>query len=160
MFARQAPAERAWVDLDHIVSGGLYFFESRCAKSEIRLVRELAGDLPRFLGDPAQMNQVLVNLVVNAIQAMPDGGTLRIRTGREEGAVLLVVEDTGVGMGENVQRRIFLPFFTTKDVREGTGLGLSVVHGIVTAHGGTIEVRSAPGEGSRFEIRIPVEERP
>ena len=159
LFARQAPAERAWVDLDRVVSEGLYFFESRCAKSEIQVVRELAGDLPRFRGDPAQMNQVLINLVVNAIQAMPDGGTLRIGTHREKATAVLFVEDSGGGMSEGVQQRIFMPFFTTKDVQEGTGLGLSVVHGIVAAHGGAIEVQSVVGQGSRFEIRIPAEER-
>ena len=102
------------------------------------------------------MNQVLVNLVVNAIQAMPQGGTLTVETRAEGGRALLAVEDTGAGMEEEVKKQIFIPFFTTKDVNEGTGLGLPVVHGIVTSHRGAIKVRTHKGRGSRFEIRLPM----
>jgi len=94
--------------------------------------------------------------VLNAIQAMPTGGMLKIATRTAGSHVVLTVEDNGIGMDQEVLKRIFVPFFTTKDVHEGTGLGLPVVHGIVTSHGGTIAVRSAPGRGSRFEIRLPV----
>jgi len=99
-----------------------------------------------------------VNLVVNAIQAMPDGGRLTITTHHSGSAALLRVEDTGLGMSGEVRKRIFLPFFTTKDINEGTGLGLAVAHGIVSAHGGTISVKSRPGQGSCFEVEIPVQE--
>jgi two-component system NtrC family sensor kinase len=112
--------------------------------------------LPMITADPAQLKQVLVNLVVNAVQAMPDGGTLIVSTRASDSCVLLTVVDTGVGMSEDVREKILLPFFTTKDVNEGTGLGLAVVHGIVTSHGGSIKVESQPGHGTRLEIRLPV----
>ena len=94
-------------------------------------------------------------MAVNAIQEMPGGGRLTITTRADEEYGVLIVEDTGTGMTDEVRKQIFLPFFTTKDVGKGTGLGLAVVHGIVTAHGGSISVDSEAGRGSRFEIRLP-----
>jgi signal transduction histidine kinase len=96
-----------------------------------------------------------MNLIVNALQAMPQGGDLRIQTLCEENQVLLVVEDTGIGMSDEVLEKIFTPFFTTKEVGEGTGLGLPVVHGIITSHGGSVRVKSKVSQGTRFEIRLP-----
>jgi len=122
-------------------------------------VQCLSSDLPEITADPSQIRQVLINLAVNAIQAMPNSGTLTIGTQAENDRVILTVQDTGVGMTRDVLRQLFIPFFTTKDVHEGTGLGLPVVHGIVTSHGGKIHVESAPGEGARFEIRFPVPDR-
>jgi len=157
VFARQMPPKKVPVDLNQVVEDGFYFLEARCVKAGIEVARDLARDLPQITADPAQLKQVLVNLVVNAVQAMPDGGTLTVGTQADDGTVSLVVRDTGVGMSPEIQERIFLPFFTTKDVDEGTGIGLAVVHGIVTAHGGSIEVQSQPGAGTRFEIRLPVD---
>jgi signal transduction histidine kinase len=156
IFARQMPPKRARIDLNQVVEEGLYFFEARCAKSGIELVRLLSPDIPEITGDQAQLNQVLVNLMVNSIQAMPDGGKLTIQTYAGDEYVSLVVEDTGIGMSEDVIKKIFIPFFTTKDVNEGTGLGLAVVHGIVTLHKGSIKVESKVGQGTRFEIQLPV----
>ena len=148
------------VDVNQIVTDGLTFLESRCAGQQIELVRELDADLPPLTADPFQLNQVLVNLVVNAIQAMPVGGRLTIRTSRRGEWIAVTVEDTGIGMSDEVRGRIFLPFFTTKEVDQGTGLGLSVVHGIVAAHGGEIAVESSPGAGSRFTISLPTDGAP
>ncbi|NLI74935.1 MAG: PAS domain-containing sensor histidine kinase [Candidatus Riflebacteria bacterium] len=159
-FSRQMPVHMAETDFNRIVEEGLYFLESRCAKEGIEIVRELGANLPPVFGDPSQLNQVLVNLIVNAIQAMPGGGRLTVRTDRRGGMVRLAIEDTGVGMDEEVRGMIFTPFFTTKEVGMGTGLGLSVVHGIVTSHGGAIQVESQPGKGARFEILLPALERP
>ncbi len=156
VFARQVPARKALVDVNQVVEEGLYFLEARCAKAGTRVVRELAPELPNIRADAAQLKQVLVNLVVNAIQAMPQGGTLTIGTRTDAGAVLLTVQDTGTGISPEVVPKIFLPFFTTKEVSEGTGLGLAVVHGIVAAHGGTIDVQTEPGHGARFTIRLPL----
>jgi signal transduction histidine kinase len=156
VFTRQVPQMQADVDLNKIISEELYFFESQCAKQGIKLVRSLQPNLAPLNGDPAQLNQVLVNLVVNAIQAMPNGGTLTISTVSDQAHMRLLVEDTGVGMNEETKKKIFIPFFTTKEVGKGTGLGLSVVHGIVTSHGGQIRVESQPGRGSRFEVSFPI----
>jgi two-component system NtrC family sensor kinase len=154
-FARQLPPAKVPVDLNDVVNESLYLFEARCAKSGIELVRDLAPNLPEITIDPGQMNQVLVNLVVNAIQAMPKGGSLSVKTRETEEGGCLIVEDTGLGMSEESKKQIFLPFFTTKDINEGTGLGLAVVHGIVSSHGGRITVKTREGEGTRFAIHLP-----
>jgi two-component system, NtrC family, sensor kinase len=150
------PPSMASLDLNQIVNDGLYFLESRCAKADIELLRILDSELPVIRADATQLHQVLINLVVNAIQAMPSGGKLTIRTTRQREHVQLTVSDTGVGMSDDVQKNIFTPFFTTKDVDEGTGLGLAVVHGIVTAHGGSIRVQSKLGHGATFDVELPI----
>ncbi|MFH0980783.1 MAG: ATP-binding protein [Planctomycetota bacterium] len=155
VFARQVPARKAQLNLNQVVEEGLYFLEARCAKGGIQVVRDLSPDMPDIHADPAQLKQVLVNLVVNAVQAMPVGGTLTVGTQARGSTVSVVVQDTGIGMSEEIRAKIFLPFFTTKDVSEGTGLGLAVVHGIVVSHGGSIDVHSRPGQGTRFEVRLP-----
>lgn len=94
----------------------------------------------------------MINLAVNAMQAMPDGGVLTLSTKEVQGNISFSVSDTGIGMTKDVMAKIFMPFYTTKDIDQGTGLGLSVVHGIVTSHNGTIDVQSEPGEGSRFTV--------
>ncbi|MFB3885208.1 MAG: ATP-binding protein [Thermodesulfobacteriota bacterium] len=156
IFARKLPPRKTRVNLNQLVDEGIQFFESRCAKDGIEVVRSLSPDLPEIDADPAQLNQVLVNLIVNALQAMPTKGRLTIQTLTGKEMVSLIVEDTGIGMSEEVRKQIFTPFFTTKDVGQGTGLGLPVVHGIVTSHGGSIKVESKPNQGSRFAIQLPV----
>jgi signal transduction histidine kinase len=156
VFSRQMPLQKTRVNLNQVVEEGLNFLESRCAKAGIELVRSLEPDLPEISADPSQLQQVLVNLVVNAIQASPSGGKLTIKTHRGPGYVALAVSDMGTGMTEEVKSKIFTPFFTTKDVDQGTGLGLAVVHGIVTSHRGVIHVHSEVGRGSRFEVQLPV----
>lgn len=158
VFARQTPQQKAAVNLSQVVEEGLYFLESRCAKAGIKLIKSLANDLPDITADKSQLYQVLVNLVVNAIQAMPEGGTIAIKTSRQDRSILLSVSDTGVGIEEDILDKIFVPFFTTKDIDEGTGLGLAVVHGIVTAHKGAVSVTSTLGEGTKFTVSIPVDD--
>jgi two-component system NtrC family sensor kinase len=160
LFARRMPPKKTQVNLNRLVEEGLYFLESRCAKEGIELKRSLSPDLPEITADPGQMTQVLVNLVVNAIQAMPQGGRLTVQTLAGKGYVSLIVEDTGIGMSEEVMKNLFVPFFTTKELDQGTGLGLPVVHGIVTSHGGSIRVDSQPGSGSRFEVKLPLSGAP
>jgi signal transduction histidine kinase len=155
IFARQMPPQIAKVNLNKIVQEGLSFFEDRCEKAGINLIRIMSPDIPDIIGDAAQLKQVLVNLVVNSLQSMPNGGKLTIQTSANIQYVLLIVEDTGSGIGADIIEKIFLPFFTTKDVNEGTGLGLAVVHGIVTAHKGIIEVESAENQGTKFKIHLP-----
>jgi len=154
LFARQTPPKKHPVNINAVVNEGMYFLESRCVRAGIELSHKLAPDLPEIVADPSQLYQALINLVVNAVQAMPNGGRLIVRTRYDRESVSLLVEDTGIGMDEEVRKKVLLPFFTTKDVNEGTGLGLAVVHGIVTSHGGRIEIRSRVGRGSTFEIKL------
>lgn len=156
LFARQMPPQKTRARLNQIVEEGLYFLESRCEKEGIKVVRQLSDGIPEITADPAQLTQVLVNLVVNALQAMPNGGKLTVKTDVSDDHVILSIKDTGVGMNDKALKQIFLPFYTTKNVGQGTGLGLPVVHGIVTSHGGTIHVESQEGFGATFEIKLPV----
>jgi len=156
LFARQMPRKEDNINLNRVINDALYLFDARCRKNRIELLCFLDENLPEINGDFSQMTQVLVNLVVNSVQAMPEGGTLTIKTSSFKDSVSLVVEDTGTGMTDEVRRQIFNPFFTTKDIDQGTGLGLSVVHGIVTSHKGRINVKSEAGKGSMFEILLPV----
>jgi two-component system NtrC family sensor kinase len=114
------------------------------------------GELPQVECMPSQLNQVVMNLLMNAAQAIPDRGTITIRTRLDGDHVTIAVEDTGAGMAADVQAKIFDPFFTTKPVGKGTGLGLSVSYGIIEKHGGKITVESEPGVGSRFTVRLPI----
>ncbi len=156
LFARQTPPRTGRISVNAIVRDGMFFLQAQCARAGIEVERRLDDAIPEIVADSAQIHQVLVNLVVNAIQAMPDGGALLLETRTDHGEVVLAVQDSGVGMTQDVASRIFYPFFTTKDIDQGTGLGLAVVHGIVTAHQGTIEVDTSPGEGTRFEVRLPI----
>ncbi|MDR2549798.1 MAG: hypothetical protein LBD10_06345 [Desulfobulbus sp.] len=157
LFSSPLPQQRCQTDLNRVLAEGMSFIEPRFAKGPVRFESHFAPDLLPILADSSQLTQVLVNLVVNAIHAMPDGGVLTLRTAAaSDGWVQMIVEDTGIGMDSSTVEQIFLPFFTTKDVDHGTGLGLSVVHGIVAAHDGTIEVRSTVGQGSAFVIAFPV----
>jgi signal transduction histidine kinase len=155
IFSRQSPSKKVLVNLNQIVEEGKHFLKAQCGSAGITIDLSLFPDLPDIFADPAQLNQVLVNLGVNAIQAMPEGGKLKIQTRELADSIMLAIEDTGAGMDAETIKQIFVPFFTTKDVDQGTGLGLSVTHGIVTAHDGKIEVKSKKGHGTRFEIRFP-----
>jgi len=114
------------------------------------------GELPMVECLPTQLNQVFMNLLVNAGQALPDRGTITLRTGRNDSQVWIEVSDSGVGMSPETVQRIFDPFYTTKPVGQGTGLGLSVSYAIVKKHNGHIEVESTPGSGSTFRIVLPI----
>ncbi len=156
LFSRQSRPQETETNLNAIVEEWLDFIEFRCAKNNINVSLDLAPELPTILGDPAQLNQVLVNLVINAIHAMTDGGRLTIRTGIKDNQIFLLVQDTGTGIAPEIRDKIFLPFFTTKEVDQGTGLGLPVVYGIVQEHGGTVLVQSKQGKGATFEVRLPI----
>jgi nitrogen-specific signal transduction histidine kinase/CheY-like chemotaxis protein len=166
-FSSQQAMEPRMVNLNDLVSN-LRALLGRIIGEDVELVAELRPGLGCVRADPGQLEQVIVNLAINARDAMPSGGALRIETdevvleepkgplGPAAGAyVLLRVSDTGVGMSAELQKRIFEPFFTTKPVGQGTGLGLSTVYGIVQQHAGTIEIESAPGAGSRFVVYLP-----
>ncbi|HOB70328.1 MAG TPA: ATP-binding protein, partial [bacterium] len=156
LFSRQMPPDKVLFNINERIDDGLYLLENRIKKSSIILKKELQPDLPLIKIDPSQFHQVLVNLVVNAIQAMPEGGTLTIKTENLINNISLTVRDTGIGMTEEQKGKIFIPFYTTKGINEGTGLGLPVVLGIVQSHGGSISVESKPGKGSAFTVKFPV----
>ena len=126
-------------------------------KYKAEIVREL-GDIPPVECVPAQINQVFMNLLVNAAQAIEQQGKIFVRSGTENQQVWFEIEDTGQGMSEEVRNRIFEPFFTTKPVGKGTGLGLSISYDIIVKkHGGSLDVRSTPGQGTCFRISLPLE---
>ena len=105
---------------------------------------------------PSQLNQVLMNLLVNAAQAIPERGEITVRTRRVDDRVCIEISDTGTGIPQELMNRIFDPFFTTKPVGTGTGLGLSIAHGIIRKHKGRIDVRSEPGKGTSFQVYLPI----
>ncbi|MDD4309095.1 MAG: ATP-binding protein, partial [Candidatus Cloacimonetes bacterium] len=156
LFSRQVPPKMVPIDINRLIEDGFYFLENRCEKQGIQILRQLEPNLPSVIADPGQMHQVLVNLSVNAMQAMPEGGLITINTRLNTGNVEISIVDTGVGMDTETLNKIFIPFFTTKDIDQGTGLGLSVVHGIISAHNADITVRSEPGKGSEFKIIMKV----
>ncbi|WP_025410989.1 PAS domain-containing hybrid sensor histidine kinase/response regulator [Gemmatirosa kalamazoonensis] len=154
-FSRRQPFAPRELDLNDVVQGAESLLR-RVLGENIELVTRLADGLPAIVADRGQLEQVLLNLVVNARDAMPDGGRLEIATfAAADGGVTLRVRDSGVGMSAETQSRIFEPFFTTKEPGKGTGLGLSTVYGVVGRLGGRIMVESAPGRGATFTIQVP-----
>ena len=157
VFASGPPVAKGSVSVEAAAANALSLLGNRCTRAGVKPALRVAPDLPRISGDAGQVEQVIVNLCSNAIQAMPRGGNLHVGLERSGDSLILTVEDNGVGMTEEVQRRLFTPFFTTKEVGEGSGLGLSVVHGIVTAHGGTVHISSSPGVGTTVTVTLPAE---
>ena len=160
-FTRRQPLRLRVLDLNRVV-GGLASMMHRLLGEDIRLEARLMPGLWRVKADPSQLEQVLVNLMVNAREAMPAGGRVTIETlnrpaaaGAGGDAVELAIADDGPGIAPEIRDKLFEPFFTTKEDRGGSGLGLATVYGIVTGAGGTVEVTSEPGEGARFLIRLP-----
>jgi two-component system NtrC family sensor kinase len=158
-FSRQGERARIRASLNEVVNDVIALTRHLIQTNNVNLTLQLAENLPWVLIDHNQMKQVLLNLIHNALQAMPKGGEMSVGTGtasREEGGwVVMWVKDSGVGISPADQNRVFEPFFTTKGDRGGTGLGLSVTYGIVSDHGGTIEIASEPNQGSTFTVWLP-----
>jgi signal transduction histidine kinase len=129
-------------------------------KAHVAVETNFSAAAARVLGNSGQLQQVLLNLVLNARDAMLDGGHLTIQTREQDGSAVITVRDTGIGMTAEQTRRIFDPFFTTKGPKKGTGLGLAVSYGIIKEHSGTITVESQPGAGSTFSVEIPLAAKP
>jgi signal transduction histidine kinase len=162
-FSRQRPLERRRLNLNETVKQALSLIEREFKYSNIAVEFKLAGDLPNVYADLDQMQQVAINLMTNARDAMPNGGCLVLRTRKAEavfegeaGAVEFRVEDTGRGIDPEAADKLFEPFFTTKPVGEGTGLGLSICKGIVESHEGAIWAENMPDGGAAFIIRLPL----
>jgi len=158
-FARQSESTRARASLNNVIEDVVALSRHLIHTSAVELSLDLEEELPWTSVDVNQMKQVLLNLVHNALQAMPDGGEMEIKTEtasrHHRDWVVVSVRDTGVGIPQLEQARIFEPFYTTKGNQGGTGLGLSVTYGIVTDHGGQIDVESQPGAGSKFTVWLP-----
>jgi two-component system NtrC family sensor kinase len=157
-YARQGSAEFRPAALHALVERALQLVAHHIELRGVTTERELALEDDRVLCDPEQIEQALLALLVNAVEAMGEGGRLRVRTwsdAAEPDRVRLSVSDTGVGMAPEVRSRIFDPFFSTKHEAKGVGLGLAVVYGIVQRHEGRIEVESQPGRGATFIITLP-----
>lgn len=164
-MARDEPAIRVTVDLGELIAEALNLLSFQLAAENIEVIEELAPELPPISGDPDQLNQVVVNLLMNAIQAMEGSDRpkrLILRSARLSAnqEVLLEIADSGPGIPESMQKRIFDPFFTTKRIGSGSGIGLSLCHAIVTAHGGTISVQNGKEGGACFRVRLPAAARP
>jgi two-component system, cell cycle sensor histidine kinase and response regulator CckA len=153
-FSRRQVLQPRVLDLNRLVAG-LSTMLQRLIGEDIDLRLSLGTDLGRVHADPGQMEQVLMNLVVNARDAMPRGGELTVVTERENGVVRAEVCDTGVGIAPDHLTKIFDPFFTTKAKSRGTGLGLAVTYGIIREHSGNVVVESQPGRGSTFRLEFP-----
>jgi signal transduction histidine kinase len=157
-FSRMAEPKREHIDVNGIVEDTILFTEHHLTKfRNISLTIDKAGNLPKILADKVHVQQALVNIIMNAAQAMPEGGPLTIRTGRTNGDYAWIsVTDKGVGIEAGDLEKVFQSFFTTKAKGEGTGLGLSLTKKLVEANGGKIEVESVKGEGSTFRLLFPI----
>ncbi|HPC84181.1 MAG TPA: ATP-binding protein [Thermoanaerobaculaceae bacterium] len=158
LFARKSGTRFEPTDLNELARRCLFLLKHKMDLAQVQAQTQLDAELPPVVVDPAQIEQALLALAINAIEAMPGGGTLSVRTRPLEGGGAVVeVADTGVGMDEEVRKQIFEPFFTTKGEGEGRGLGLglAVVYGIVHRHGGEIEVASEPARGTTFTLKLP-----
>ncbi|QQS41787.1 MAG: HAMP domain-containing protein [Acidobacteriota bacterium] len=156
-FARARPAARALIDVNDVVQTGLRLagFDKQFQKLDISTFLDPA--LPKIMADSDQLQQVFLNLLLNARDAMPDGGRLSVQSRKAGGNVEVSIGDSGPGIGKDDLKKIFDPFYTTKSSGRGTGLGLAVCYGIVTAHGGSIEADSS-SEGTRFAVTLPIGE--
>jgi two-component system NtrC family sensor kinase len=153
-FARKRDLELVEVDVNDVVKEVAPLVEAGAKSSGVTLRADF-GELPKTIGDPNQLKQVVINIVTNALSAMTAGGALSIRTSRLGEYIVMDFADTGPGIPKTVLPHIFEPFFTTKK-EKGTGLGLSISYRIIQDHGGRIDVESREGEGATFSIRLPV----
>jgi signal transduction histidine kinase len=157
--ARPRPPSRVSTDLSKLIRSTLDLLRYHVERAGVR-IDEHYDDLPELELDQGAIQQALLHVLTNAIQAMPDGGVLRIDARRERHEAILLIADTGVGMTDDVRRQAFMPFYTTRDPASGSGLGLAVSLNLVTGHGGTLELASTPGAGTTVEMRLPIAAEP
>jgi PAS domain S-box-containing protein len=154
-FSRTSATEVVDIDVNRVVEETLSLVAHPLKTSQIQVVRQLGEMLPAVRGSANKLQQVFLNLFLNARDAMPGGGMLEVRTTAHNGSVEVEIVDTGAGIAREHIHRIFDPFFTTKASGRGTGLGLSVSYGIIKEHSGKIDVRSTPGKGTSFHVELP-----
>ncbi len=154
-FARTSSGKRAELHVDQLIHGVLLLVRKEVEKRGIELVSEIAPGLPTVSGEITELEQVFINLIINAMDATPRGGRIRIVAEQIDSRVQIRVEDNGAGIPEEILTKIFDPFFTTKDVGVGTGLGLAITYRLVEDHGGAIHVASMTGQGTTFTVNLP-----
>lgn len=154
-FARVRPPTRLETNLHTLLDESLKLVEHQASLQSIQVVRQYQEDLPSILADPHQLKQVFVNVIVNAVQAMPLGGQLTLKTKSSPTRITLVIQDTGVGIPAEDLTKVFDPFFSGKEVGMGTGLGLSLSYSVIQAHRGTITLQSQVGRGTTTTIQLP-----
>ncbi|MCU0644454.1 MAG: cache domain-containing protein [bacterium] len=159
-FSRQEEGKTEYVKVNTMLNSTLSLIEKQALFHNIEIIKNFESNLPDVLGDGSQLQQVFMNIILNAVQAMKEIGVLTINTCHDPKNDMVVIEiaDTGTGIPDEIIDRIFDPFFTTKEVGEGTGLGLSIAYGIITKHRGRMTVKSKVGQGSVFTIKIPAVE--
>jgi len=157
-FARPKESEMSLVNINEIVERSLSIMERQALFQNIKIKKSYVSNLPKIVADSAQLQQVFVNIIVNAAEAMNGNGVLTLSTSLNGDGTFIEIKfsDTGHGIKEEDQKRLFEPFFTTKEVGKGTGLGLAISYSIIQKHQGTIEVKSEVGKGSTFNVRLPV----
>jgi two-component system, NtrC family, sensor kinase len=160
-FSREISLKREEMDIVPVIDETLSFIDQSLSRKKIHVIRRYAPDLPPVIMDSNQIKQVFINLFMNAIEAMQEGGILGIRTElvkveTDQTYVKIVVSDTGEGIPDDRIRRIFDPFFTTKNAEGNTGLGLSITKGIIDKHHGTIDIESEQGRGTRVTVELPI----
>ncbi|MFC2004910.1 sensor histidine kinase [Chloroflexota bacterium] len=155
-FARQSPPTINEVNLNDVVSQAFEMAAHLAELQNIQVIKEFHPSLPKLMADSDQLQQVCTNLILNAIQSMPEGGKLILRTSDDDSQLKIEIEDTGCGISPENMRKLFVPFFTTKGEVKGVGLGLAVAYGIIQHHQGGIGVQSKEGEGTTFTIYLPL----
>jgi two-component system NtrC family sensor kinase len=156
-FSKPEEEKRKPINMNDLIDGILLVMDKQMRESNIKVETALEGTLPEIMASTNQMRQVMLNMFKNAKEAMPGGGSLNVRTSREDHKILIQIQDTGVGIPEDLRNKIFEAFFTTKQKVKGVGLGLSVCYGIIKDHGGEIKVESEEGKGTSFTISLPIE---
>jgi two-component system NtrC family sensor kinase len=158
-FARQTAPQKALSDINEVIDKSIDLISHQASMQSVKIERRVKPDLPKMMIDMGQIQQVFINILLNAIEAMPQGGTLTVSSGIEDEMAAIRFTDTGVGIPEENLRKILDPFFTTKQQGKGTGLGLSVSYGIIERHRGKLEVKSKVGKGSTFTVKLPIKEK-
>lgn len=153
-FSHPGEEKLTYVDVNKAIESTLSIVWNEL-KYKAEVIKEY-GEIPEIKGYPQQLNQVFMNMLINAVQAIKEKGRIRIKTYAEDKNIFIEISDTGVGMSEEVMSHIFEPFFTTKEVGRGTGLGLSMSYGIIKKHNGEIKVKSKIGEGTTFTVKLPL----
>jgi signal transduction histidine kinase len=158
-FSRRSPVSVGPVSIIEILDRSIVLARHKLELGNVTLANRIADHLPDISGDANQLQQCLLNLIFNAVDAMPDGGTLTLSAALEGNPefVVIGVSDTGHGIPEEDMAHVFEPFYTTKQEGHGIGLGLSTSYGIIDRHGGSLTAASQPGQGTTFEIRLPVQ---